>query len=306
MSLRDATGAENHDLAASAVEAVIAPTAKDLGGFTVQRLLPALGRRQVGPFVFLDVMGGPEVGFAAGAGLDVRPHPHIGLATVTYLFAGEIVHRDSLGSCQPIRPGDLNWMIAGRGIAHSERTSDEVRRRGGPLHGIQLWVALPDDAEEVEPSFDHHPAATVPTARVAGATVRVLAGEAFGLHSPARTLSPMAYVDLALDDGAGLEIPADHPERALLVVDGAVEVGDRRCASSELVVLAAGRPAPVRAAAGAARVLLLAGSPLGPRHVWWNFVSSSRDRIEEAKQAWRERRFPPVPGDEVERIPLPE
>jgi redox-sensitive bicupin YhaK (pirin superfamily) len=200
---------------AGPIDRIVEPRTKDLGGFSVERLLPAIGARMVGPFIFLDHMG--PAALPAGRGMDVRPHPHIGLATVTYLFEGEIVHRDNLGYTQPIRPGAINWMTAGRGIAHSERSSPERRRDGGPLHGLQLWVALPTEDEEVEPSFHHHPADTLPAGTERGVAVRVLAGSAFGLTSPVRTFSPLFYADLRLDAGASIDLPAEHAERAAMV-----------------------------------------------------------------------------------------
>jgi redox-sensitive bicupin YhaK (pirin superfamily) len=282
---------------------VIEARQRDLGGFGVRRTLPSGGRRMVGPFIFFDHMGPTEL--PPGQGVDVRPHPHIALATVTYLFAGEMVHRDSLGSHQPIRPGDVNWMLAGRGIVHSERTGDEVRRRGGPLHGIQSWVALPRAAEENAPFFDHHPAATIPQVERPGAALHVVAGTAYGARSPVRVSSPTLYVAATLEAGATLPLPDEHPERALYLVEGELAVGARRFGSGAMVVLNAGT-VEVRALA-AARLIIIGGAPLdGQRHIWWNFVASSPERIERAKADWREGRFGVVPGDEHELIPLPE
>ena len=288
------------------VEAVVVPRTSDLGdGFVVRRALPSESRRMVGPFVFLDAMG--PVTFAAGRGLDVRPHPHIGLATVTYLFSGEILHRDSLGSSQPIRPGELNWMTAGRGIVHSERTAPGVRARGSTLAGLQAWVALPRAEAEVAPAFAHHAAGERPLIDGGGARARVIAGTFAGARSPALTLSPLFYVDVELDAGARVEMPREHDERAAFVIDGAIEVEGESGVydAGRLVVMRPGAAITLRARA-AAHVMLLGGAPLdGPRIVWWNFVASSRERIEAAKDDWLARRFASVPGDDVEFIPLP-
>ena len=283
---------------------VIAPRTRDLGGFSVRRLLPAGRQRMVGPFVFFDHMGPAD--FAPGGGIDVRPHPHINLATVTYLFEGEIFHRDSLGSAQAIRPGAINWMTAGRGIVHSERTPPEVRASSHRLHGLQIWVALPRAAEEVEPSFHHHPADSLPLVTEEGMRARVLVGSAFGVTAPVATASPLGYADLELAAGAAAPLALDMPERALYLVDGAIELGGTRFEAGQMVVLAPG-DRELRAASAPARLVLFGGEPLdGPRHIEWNFVSSSQGRIEEAKRDWREGRFPLVPGDEIERIPLPD
>jgi redox-sensitive bicupin YhaK (pirin superfamily) len=286
----------------NAIETIIVPRPRDLGGFTVARVLPAAERRMVGPFVFLDQMGPAD--FAPGSGIDVRPHPHIGLATVTYLFRGEILHRDSLGSVQPIRPGEINWMTAGQGIAHSERTPPAIRASGGTLAGMQSWIALPKDDEETAPSFAHHGAAALPVVDGEGRRVRVLIGTIYGARSPVRTFSETLYADVSLTSGATLPVPAEPEERALYLVEGTVEIAGEAIAPGRLLVL---RPAAKIAviARSAARLMLLGGAKLdGPRHLWWNFVSSSRERIEQAKADWRDGRFPPVPGD-GEFIPLP-
>jgi redox-sensitive bicupin YhaK (pirin superfamily) len=285
-----------------AIETIIVPRPRDLGGFTVARVLPAAERRMVGPFVFLDQMGPAD--FAPGSGIDVRPHPHIGLATVTYLFRGEILHRDSLGSVQPIRPGEINWMTAGQGIVHSERTPPAIRASGGTLAGMQSWIALPKDDEETAPSFAHHGAAALPVVDGEGRRVRVLIGTIYGARSPVRTFSETLYADVSLTSGATLPVPAEPEERALYLVEGTVEIAGEAIAPGRLLVL---RPAAKIAviARSAARLMLLGGAKLdGPRHLWWNFVSSSRERIEQAKADWRDGRFPPVPGD-GEFIPLP-
>jgi hypothetical protein len=281
---------------------VIEPRVRDLGGFSVRRILPAPFHRMVGPFIFLDHMGPTD--FAAGRGMDVRPHPHIHLATVTYLFEGEIFHRDSLGSAQAIRPGAINWMTAGRGIVHSERTAPEVRQAGHRLHGLQIWVALPTAAEDAPPAFHHHPANTLPLVAADGMRACVLVGCAFGAVSPVATASPLVYLDLQLAAGAVVPLDVDLPERAVYLVEGAIAIGEERFAGGQMVVLA-GRDRELRAES-AARLVVIGGEPLdGPRHIEWNFVSSSRERIEQAKRDWRERRFPLVPGDEEEFIPLP-
>ena len=283
---------------------VIDPRPRDLGGFTVRRLLPAAGNRMVGPFIFLDHMG-PAV-MEQGAGMDVRPHPHIALATVTYLFEGEIIHRDTLGSEIAIHPGDVNWMLAGRGIAHSERSSPEERARGVRLHGIQSWVALPTAREEDAPAFAHHPARTLPKVRREGAQLTVIAGTAYGAESPVGVLSPTLYVEARLEDGARLKIDEGHPQRAVHVVEGTARIGDRRIGPGTMAVLRAGAEVNVEAE-GTSRLMLLGGAPLdGDRHIWWNFVSSSKERIERAKDDWRSGRFGKVRGDEKEFIPLPE
>jgi redox-sensitive bicupin YhaK (pirin superfamily) len=286
------------------IASVIDARPRDIGAFQVGRLLPSSARRLVGPFIFFDHMGPAEL--APGKGLDVRPHPHIGLATVTYLFEGEIVHRDSLGSHQPIRPGEVNWMTAGRGIVHSERTSAELRRSGSRVNGLQLWVALPLAREEVEPSFQHHPAGTLPEFELTGARVRVLAGSAYGKTSPVHTFSPLFYVDLAMPAGCELALPEEHEERAAYVVEGAIACGVERAEPGRMLVFTRGAQVRLRAEANS-RVALIGGAPIdGERHIFWNFVSSSRERIEQAKRDWQEARFPRVPGDDVEFIPLPE
>jgi redox-sensitive bicupin YhaK (pirin superfamily) len=288
----------------SSVELVIEARPRDLGGFSVRRTLPVAARRLIGPFVFFDHFG--PMRFPPGEGMTVRPHPHIGLATVSYLFDGEIMHRDSLGSAQPIRPGDVNWMTAGRGIVHSERSAPERREQGGGLHGIQLWVALPLEDEETEPRFEHTPASALP--RIAGTGVRlaVILGEAYGARSPVNVASPTFYVDAELDPNAVLEVPEAYEERAAYVVAGSVACEGANFHEGTMVVFRPGTRVSVLAREPA-RVMLLGGAKLaGERHIWWNFVSSSLERIERAKADWREGRFPLVPGDEIERIPLPE
>jgi redox-sensitive bicupin YhaK (pirin superfamily) len=286
-----------------APETVIVPRSRDIGGFEVRRALPSMQRRLVGPFVFFDHMG-PAV-FAAGTGLDVRPHPHIGLATITYLFDGEILHRDSLGSVQRIRPGDVNWMTAGRGIAHSERTGPELRASGTTLAGIQSWVALPKRDEEADPSFVHHPRTSLPVIEGEGVTLRLIAGAGFGLRAPVAVFSAMFYADAVLKAAARLTLPAEYEERAIYVATGQIEIAGQRFPEGQLLVFRPGDAIDLRADTDV-RVLLLGGEPMdGPRHIWWNFVSSSKDRIEQAKQDWKAGRFGPVPGD-TEFIPLPD
>lgn len=286
------------------VDLLITPRLRDLGeGFTVRRVLPYARRRHVGPFVFFDHMG--PVRFAPGQGLDVRPHPHIGLATVTYLFEGEIMHRDSLGVVQPIRPGDVNWMVAGRGIAHSERTRPELRQAGAPLHGIQSWFALPQAHEETEPTFHHHPASSLPEIEKPGVRLRLIAGSAFGATSPAQTFAPMFYLDAQMSNGATLPVPDGYKEQAVYVAIGEVELDNQVYGEGTMLVLKP-NARPKITARGAARLMLLGGAPLdGERNLWWNFVSSSKDRIEQAKADWRTGNWPKVPG-ETEFIPLPE
>jgi len=287
------------------VELVLLPRAHDLGGFEVRRALPATERQMVGPFIFFDQMGPGE--FLAGRGLDVRPHPHIGLSTVTYLFEGEILHRDSLGSHQPIIPGDVNWMTAGRGIAHSERTDQTRRVHKNRLFGIQSWVALPKDREEAVPGFVHHPAASLPLVEDGGMRLRLIAGAGWGLTSPVAVSSPLFYADVVLAPGAAVPLPEEHEERAAYVVDGEVEVADDRFEPGRMLIFRAGDRLALRAGPEGARVLLLGGAAMdGPRHLFWNFVSSSRERIEQAKADWKQGRFGKVPGDEKEFIPLPE
>jgi redox-sensitive bicupin YhaK (pirin superfamily) len=287
---------------------VIGSRQRDLGGFGVRRVLPAGGRQMVGPFIFFDHLGPTQ--FAPGGGIDVRPHPHIALATVTYLFSGSLQHRDSLGTVQEIRPGDVNWMSAGRGIAHSERTPQAARASGEHVHGIQSWVALPDGHEDGEPTFVHHAASTLPTHAGDGIEMTIIAGDAFGLRSPVATLWPTLYVHAQIADGATLEVPAGHGERAVYVVSGELAVrgqlgdGDLPVTEGQLAVLAPGASATLRAI-GDSRAMLLGGEPFPtPRFIWWNFVASSEERIERAKERWEQQQFPAVPG-ESEFIPLP-
>jgi redox-sensitive bicupin YhaK (pirin superfamily) len=285
------------------IETLIEAKVKDLGGFSVGRVLPQIARRAVGPFVFLDHMG--PATFAPGHGIDVRPHPHIGLSTLSYLFEGRIEHADSLGVQQTIEPGAVNWMTAGRGIVHSERTHGDDRATGWRLDGMQAWIALPDKDLETDPSFDHHPADTLPVLAGEGWTGRLIAGTGFGAGSPVRVHSPLVYAHLELDPGASVAIPADQPERAIYVARGAASVGDEPVGSMMLAVLREGDEAVVRAGPQGARVMVLGGAPVGPRILWWNFVAADKDRLEQAKADWRDGRMALPPG-ESEFIPLPD
>jgi redox-sensitive bicupin YhaK (pirin superfamily) len=285
------------------IELVVDTRTKNLGGFQVGRVLPADRRRMVGPFVLLD-HAGPTV-LAPGEGIDSRPHPHIGLSTITYLFAGEIVHRDNLGHTRTIHPGSVSWMTAGRGIVHSERSGDAVRASGGPLHGLQAWVALPERHEDDPPSFSHHPADAHPTFRDAGTWGRLVAGTAFGLTAPGNVHSPLVYLHWELRPGARTTPPDEHEERALLVVRGSIEVAGRPFGPGQLIVIAK-RSRPIVSALGSATVVALGGAPLGERFLWWNLVSSRRERIEQAKADWAAGRMPLPPNDDQEWIPLPE
>lgn len=282
---------------------VIDSRQRDLGGFVVRRVLPAGVRQMVGPFIFFDHMGPTR--FAPGYGIDVRPHPHIALATVTYLFSGSLEHRDSLGTVQEICPGDVNWMSAGRGIAHSERTPQAARASGGhEVHGIQSWVALPDGHEDGEPTFVHYSSSTLPRRTGDGIDLTIIAGEAFGLRSPVVTLWPTLYVHAQIARGAALEVPVDHGERAVYVVQGELAIGETTLTEGQLAVLEPGANLTLRALTPA-RAMLLGGEQFPtPRFIWWNFVASSEERIERAKERWERQQFPVVPG-ETDYIPLP-
>ena len=274
--------------------------------FKVRRALPSAKRRMVGPFIFLDQMG-PQV-LRANRGLDVAPHPHIGLATVTYLFEGELMHRDGLGTVQPIRPGEVNWMTAGRGIAHSERTPQEMRLSGSDLFGIQSWVAMPKKYEESDPAFAHHGTHELPVIEGEGKRVRLIAGSLYGAQSPVQTLSEMFYADITLVEGARLPIPSEHEERAAYIFEGSVELlpSEETYSAGQLLIFKPGAEITLRAPdSSPARMMFLGGEPMdGARHIWWNFVSSSKERIEQAKEDWKAGRFAPVP-EETEFIPLP-
>ncbi|MCB2106542.1 MAG: pirin family protein [Rhodobacteraceae bacterium] len=295
----------------SSISAVIKPRRRDLlGGFDVARALPSVERRSVGPFVFFDHMG--PATFPPGKGLDVRPHPHIGLATVTYLFEGEIMHRDNLGTVQPIRPGDVNWMVAGKGIVHSERTRLEMRRAGHALHGIQAWVALPKNLEETKPSFSHTPAAKLPEFHRGDVNIQLIAGKGFGLKSPVKVQSDILYADAILTPGASFELPAEYEEQAVYVVEGAVEASGDTIEAGTMALFMPGIPVLMTSKART-RMMILGGPPLeGGRHLWWNFVATDPALIKAAAQDWqtgtktefKDNRFS-LPPEENEFIPAP-
>jgi redox-sensitive bicupin YhaK (pirin superfamily) len=288
----------------SSVEAVIVPRAHDVGGFEVRRALPAREKQMIGPFIFFDQMGPGE--FLTGRGLDVRPHPHIGLSTVTYLFDGSIMHRDTLGSQLSIDPGDVNWMTAGSGIAHSERTDTALRGQGNKLFGIQSWAALPRTMEEMPAAFAHHAASSLPVLDEHGIRLRLIAGDAWGLHSPVATQWPLFYADVSLAPGASLPLPDQHEERGAYVVQGTVELAAISFEAGRMLLFRSGDRLALRAGPQGARLLLLGGAVMdGPRFIFWNFVSSSQERIEQAKADWKAGRFGKVAGDEREFIPLP-
>lgn len=290
--------------AADLIEHILLPRARDLGGFTVGRVLPSVERQMVGPFIFLDTFGPGEMLITEQ--FDVRPHPHIGLATVTYLNAGRIVHRDSVGSLQEIVPGDVNWMTAGKGIAHSERARPEDVGRTLPVGGFQTWVALPRNHEEVAPTFFHHGKDVLPVVGDDGVTVRVIIGSLYGERAPVTTFSEMFYADVQMEPGATLPVDSEHEERAVFILDGEVEIAGDRFGPRRLLVFRPGDRLAVTAVTRAS-LMLLGGEPMdGPRHIWWNFVSSSKDRIDAAKADWKAGRFDKVFGDEKDFIPMPE
>lgn len=292
-----------------AIETLIVPRARDIGDFEVRRALPSTERKMVGPFVFFDQMGPAE--FLTGQGIDVRPHPHIGLATVTYLYQGEFQHRDSLGTNQMIYPGEVNWMIAGIGVTHSERTSEATRSGKSNLFGIQTWVALPEEHEETSADFEHHGQEALPYLEGEGKQVRLILGRAWGERAPTRTFTDMFYADVVLEAGASIPLPDDQEDRGLYVTQGSIEVAGDHFEAGQLMVFRPGDPITVKAGPQGARLMALGGETLnGPRYIWWNFVASSRDKIEAAKVAWAagdwaHGRFQLPPGDEDEFIPLP-
>ncbi len=287
-----------------AIQTVIVPRAVDLGNLQVKRVLPTQRGQMIGPFIFFDQMGPAEM--ITGQGLDVRPHPHINLATVTYLFDGEIVHRDSLGTEQTITPGALNWMRAGQGIVHSERTSEALRATGTRVFGLQTWVALPREDEESDAQFIHHPADALPGVEDQGVRARVLAGSAFGVTSPLECASEMLYAELRVDADRTVTIPAEYTERAIYTLGGTVRAGEHTYGPGHLLVLAPGARVDLMAESNA-HFMLFGGAPMdGPRYIWWNFVSSRLERIEQAKEEWATGQFDTVPGDAEEFIPLPQ
>ncbi|MCK7551891.1 pirin family protein [Marinobacter goseongensis] len=285
----------------SAIETILSPRVADLGGFSVRRLLPTARRKMVGPWIFFDEMGPAD--FPAGAGINVRPHPHIGIATVTYLFEGEILHRDSVGSLQPIRPGDVNLMVSGRGITHSERERPEITATDHRLHGLQLWLALPDAHEETDPGFHHYPGNDIPAIEVNGVPVRVMMGSAYGVTSPVRQFSETLYLEARLKAGQPLELP-EAAERAVYVSRGALTAHGSELPAHSMTVFAPEAGVAVTATEDT-RIALIGGEPVGKRFIEWNFVSSSQARIERAKEDWSAGRFARVVGDEVEFIPYP-
>ncbi len=285
------------------IELLLNQRPRRLGGFEVGRVLPAAKRRMIGPFIFFDHMGPVDLPRGLPRNADVLPHPHIGLSTVTYLFAGEIVHRDSVGMEQAIRPGEMNWMIAGSGITHSERF-ERARREGGPIHAIQSWVALPNGQEEAAPAFAHHEGNDLPVHRDVGVWLRLLAGEAFGLRASVKTHSPLFYLHVTLDRGARIALPREYKERAIFLVSGGVEVDDRAIAPTQMVVFSADADAVVQATTSSV-LMLLGGAPIGERFIEWNFVSSSRERIAQAKADWSAGRMKLPDLDNREFVPLP-
>ena len=293
-----------------AVETLIVPRARDLGGFEVRRALPSARRQMVGPFIFFDQMGPAE--FLTGQGIDVRPHPHIGLGTVTYLYRGDLHHRDSLGTSQVILPGALNWMVAGRGITHSERTTATGRGGTHGLFGIQTWIALPEEREDMDPLFEHHDRDSLPELAAEGVRARLILGHAYGEQAPATLFSEAFYLDVALSPGARFPLPDDHEDRGLYVVEGDIHVAGEAFSAGQLLVFRPGDRITVAAGAAGARLRVLGGATLsGPRYVWWNFVASSRERIEAAKADWRAADwgngpFNLPPDDRDEFIPLPD
>lgn len=292
------------------IETLIIPRSRDLGGFEVRRALPAPARQMVGPFIFFDQMGPAE--FLTGGGIDVRPHPHIGLATVTYLYKGEFHHRDSTGADQMVYPGEVNWMIAGGGVTHSERTSERMRRQPGSLFGIQTWVALPEKDEETQAAFEHHDKQALPFLEEGGKQVRLILGSAWGARAPVKTFTETFYADVLLEAGASLPLPDDHEDRGIYVVEGSIIVAGQTFEAGRMMVFRPGDRISLQAGERGARVMALGGETLnGPRYISWNFVASSQEKIDAAKQEWAQRdfekgRFHLPPGDEAEFIPLPE
>ncbi len=288
----------------SLIDLTITPREKDLGGFSVRRILPYVQRRMVGPFIFLDHMGPAQ--FEAGHGIDVRPHPHIGLSTVTYLFSGEFCHKDSLGTDQRITAGAVNWMTAGHGIVHSERTGPEERSRCHEAHGLQSWVALPKEFEEIAPEFHHHPADTLPNFTLSGVDLRLVAGSAYGYEAPVKTYSPLFYLEAKMPANSSLVLPKEYAERALYLVEGELQIGATKIEARTMPVFMHDETINIEAKIPS-HIMILGGDPLSEqRFIDWNFVSSSKERLEQARHDWQEGRFPKVPGDDKEFIPLPQ
>ncbi|WP_120502059.1 pirin family protein [Roseovarius sp. EL26] len=291
------------------IETVIIPRARDLGSFEVRRALPAPQRQMVGPFIFFDQAGPAE--FVTGQGIDVRPHPHIGLGTVTYLYKGEFEHRDSLGTHQMIYPGEVNWMVAGNGVTHSERTSEETRKGRSELFGVQTWVALPEEDEERGANFEHHDEAALPFLQAEGKSLRLIMGHGWGEVAPVNTFTDMFYADVVLEAGAALPLPSDHEDRGIYVMTGNIEVAGDTFEAGRMMVFRPGDEITIKAGEQGARLMALGGETMnGPRHIWWNFVASSREKIEAAKEAWaqgdwEQGRFQLPLGDDAEFIPLP-
>ncbi|WP_419913766.1 pirin family protein [Hoeflea sp.] len=292
------------------IETLIVPRARDIGGFEVRRALPSARRQMVGPFIFFDQMGPAE--FLTNQGIDVRPHPHIGLATVTYLYEGEFQHRDSLGTNQMIYPGQVNWMIAGNGVTHSERTSEATRKGESRLFGIQTWVALPENAEEIDADFEHHGEDSLPFLKGEGKEVRLIIGNAWGERAPTKTFTDMFYADVVMEPSATIPMPDDHEDRGVYITGGSIEVAGDTFEAGQMMVFRPGDDITVKAGPAGARLMMLGGETLnGPRYIWWNFVASSREKIEAAKQAWAKGdwehgRFQLPPDDRAEFIPLPD
>ncbi|MDY6961780.1 MAG: pirin family protein [Pseudomonadota bacterium] len=298
------------DMGADVIETLIVPRSRDLGDFEVRRALPAPKRQMVGPFIFFDQAGPAE--FLTGRGVDVRPHPHVGLGTVTYLFQGDFHHRDSTGADQIIRPGELNWMVAGRGVTHSERTSAEVRSGPNSLFGIQTWLALPEKDEDAAPQFEHYSKGALPVVGDEGVKLRLILGNAYGEKAPARMLSETFYADVMLEAGCRLPMPDEHEDRGIYIVKGSIVVAGQDYEAGQMMVFRPGDRITISAGTRGARLMILGGATLpGPRYIWWNFVASSRERIEEAKAEWRAQkwgqgRFDLPVGDRQEHIPLPD
>lgn len=298
------------EIGLDAIETLIIPRARDLGGFEVRRALPAPKRQMVGPFIFFDQAGPVE--FLTGQGIDIRPHPHIGLGTVTYLYRGDFHHRDSIGSDQVIHPGALNWMVAGKGVTHSERTSAQARQGPNGLFGIQTWIALPESHEDMEPIFEHHGKEELPLIRDQGVSARLILGDAYGQHAPASMFSETFYLDVTLEPRARFPLPTDHEDRGIYVTEGSIRIAGQEFQAGQMMVFRPGDAITVQAGDRGARLMALGGATLnGPRHIWWNFVASSKERIEEAKRQWRAGRwgeglFDLPAGDRDEHIPLPD